>query len=38
VQDVAFPVLSVRLGLEPAEAQTVIEEILSRVAVPKYQE
>ena len=38
VQDVAHPVLSVRLGLEPAEAQTVIEEILSRVAVPKYQE
>ena len=38
VQDVAFPVLSVRLGLESAEAQTVIEEILSRVAVPKYQE
>ena len=38
VQDVAFPVLSVRLGLESAEAQTVIEEILSRVVVPKYQE
>ena len=38
VQDVAHPVLSVRLGLEPAEAQTVIEEILSRVAVPNYQE
>lgn len=38
VQDVAFPVLSVRLGLESAEARTVIEEILSRVAVPKYQE
>jgi MoxR-like ATPase len=38
VQDVAFPVLGVRLGLESAEAQTVIEEILSRVAVPKYQE
>ncbi len=38
VQDVAHPVLSVRLGLEPAEAKTVIEEILSRVAVPKYQE
>jgi MoxR-like ATPase len=38
VQDVAEPVLSVRLGLEATEASSVIQEILSRVAVPEYQE
>ena len=37
VQDVAQPVLSVRLGLEPTEASSVIQEILSRVPVPEYQ-
>jgi len=38
VQDVAQPVLSVRFGLEATEADTVIQEILSRVPVPDYQE
>ncbi len=38
VQDVAEPVLSVRFGLEATEASSVIQEILSRVAVPEYQE
>ncbi len=38
VQDVAEPVLSVRFGLEPAEARSVIQEILSQVPVPSYQE
>lgn len=38
VQDVAEPVLSVRFGLEATEARSVIQEILSRVAVPEYQE
>jgi len=38
VQDVAEPVLSVRLGLEATEASSVIQEILSRVPVPNYQE
>ncbi len=33
-QQVAVPVLSVRIGLEPAEAATVIQEILERVRVP----
>jgi MoxR-like ATPase len=37
VQDVAQPVLSVRLGLEATEASSVIQEILSRVPVPEYQ-
>jgi MoxR-like ATPase len=35
VQDVAQPVLAVRLGLEAAEATAVIQEILDRVAVPE---
>ena len=34
VQRVAVPVLSVRIGLDPAEATTVIQEILDRVSVP----
>jgi MoxR-like ATPase len=38
VQDVAEPVLSVRLGLEATEASSVIQEILSHVPVPEYQE
>ncbi len=38
VQDVAEPVLSVRFGLEPAEARSVIQEIISRVPVPDYQD
>ena len=38
VQDVAEPVLSVRLGLEATEASSVIQEILSRVPVPEYHE
>lgn len=38
VQDVSRPVLSVRLGLEAAEAAAVIEEVLSRVPVPEYRE
>ncbi len=37
VQDVAQPVLSVRLGLEATEASSVIQEILSRVPVPEYE-
>jgi len=36
VQDLAIPVLSVRLGLEPAAAQRVIREILEVVPVPVY--
>ena len=38
VQDVAEPVLSVRFGLEPAEARSVIQEMISRVPVPDYQD
>jgi MoxR-like ATPase len=38
VQDVAIPVLAVRLGLESEEATVVIQEILSRVPVPEYKE
>lgn len=34
VQDVAEPVLSVRFGLEPTEARSVIQEIISQVPVP----
>ena len=34
VQDVAEPVLSVRFGLEPAEARSVIQEMISQVPVP----
>ncbi len=37
VQDVAEPVLSVRLGLEATEASSVIQEILSRIPVPEDQ-
>jgi MoxR-like ATPase len=37
VQDVAEPVLNVRLGLEPMDARRVIQEVLDRVAVPEYQ-
>lgn len=37
VQDVAEPVLSVRLGLEPQESCGVIQEVLDRVSVPEYQ-
>lgn len=35
VQEVAAPVLSVRIGLESAEADAVIQEILERVPVPE---
>jgi MoxR-like ATPase len=38
VQDVAGPVLGVRLGLEAAETATVLTEIFSRVPVPDYRE
>lgn len=34
VQQVAVPVLSVRIGLEPVEAANVIEEIVQSVSVP----
>ncbi len=35
IQDVAGPVLSVRIGLDPQESATVIQEILDRVRVPE---
>ena len=35
VQDVAGPVLSVRIGLDPQESAAVIQEILDRVPVPE---
>lgn len=35
VQDVAGPVLSVRIGLDPHESAVVIQEILDRVQVPE---
>ena len=35
VQDVVFPVLSVRIGLEQHEAARVIQEVLDAVAVPE---
>jgi MoxR-like ATPase len=38
VQQVAVPVLSVRIGLDPAEAETVIQEIITDVPVPVCQE
>jgi MoxR-like ATPase len=38
VLDVAFPVLSVRLGLDSDEADRVIQEVLDNVAVPEYME
>lgn len=38
VQDVAVPVLSVRLGLESNEAIVVIQEVLGSVSVPEYRE
>lgn len=37
VQDVAGPVLRVRLGLDPAESAAVTEELLSRVPVPDFR-
>ena len=36
VQDVAWPVLNVRLGVEADERSGVIEELLSSIAVPIY--
>jgi MoxR-like ATPase len=36
VQDVAEPVLNVRMGLEFMESRRVIQEVLDRVAVPEY--
>jgi len=38
VQDVAEPVLSVRLGIEPEAATRVLTEILASVSVPVYPE
>lgn len=35
VQDVAVPVLSVRIGLDAQESSTVIQEIVDRVRVPE---
>ncbi|MEA2632947.1 MAG: MoxR-like ATPase [Chloroflexota bacterium] len=36
VQDVAYPVLDVRLGIEPEAAERVLSEINASVAVPVY--
>ena len=36
ISDMAWPVLSVRLGLETSEARAVIEEILETVEAPDY--
>lgn len=37
VQDVAYPVLSVRLGIDRDDPQTVITDLLERVEVPKFE-
>ena len=37
IQDVAFPVLSVRLGLEASRARTVVQEILEATSLPEYR-
>jgi MoxR-like ATPase len=38
VQDVATPVLDVRLGIEPEAAHRVLAEIVASVPVPVYPE
>lgn len=37
VQDVAIPVLGVRLGLDPGESIAVVQDLLSRVPVPEFR-
>jgi MoxR-like ATPase len=37
IQDTAFPVLSVRLGLETSRARTVVQEILEGTSLPEYR-
>lgn len=37
IQDTAFPVLSVRLGLETSRARTVVQEILESTSLPEYR-
>jgi MoxR-like ATPase len=37
VQDTAFPVLSVRLGLETSRARVVVEELIESTSLPEYR-